>query len=163
MAIGASRDSFIEGVSLVGMTLNAIPPRATKSGSNWFHGARQEDDTHSPTRLLVIACGMIAREVLAVKEHNGLDHLDLDCLPAEFHYRPDRIAPAMDKAIAEARAEGYRHIFAGYADCGTGGLLDRVLEKHGVERMAGPHCFAFYQGNAGVRGDRRGRHDRRST
>ena len=45
-------------------------------------------------RLLVIACGMIAREVLAVKERNNLDHLDLICLPAEFHYRPNRIPPA---------------------------------------------------------------------
>jgi Protein of unknown function (DUF1638) len=99
-------------------------------------------------RLLVIACGMIAREVLAVKELNGLDHLELTCLPAEFHYYPDRIAPAMDAAIVEAKEKGYRHIFAGYADCGTGGMLDRVLEKHGVDRVAGPHCFAFYQGQA---------------
>jgi hypothetical protein len=99
-------------------------------------------------RLLVIACGMIAREVLAVKELNGLDHLELTCLPAEFHYYPDRIAPAMDAAIVEAKQKGYRQIFAGYADCGTGGMLDRVLEKHGVERVAGPHCFAFYQGQA---------------
>ena len=97
-------------------------------------------------RLLVIACGMIAREVLAVKEQLGLDHLELTCLPAEFHFYPDRIAPAMDKAIAEAKAQGYRNIFVGYADCGTGGMLDRICEKHEVERMAGPHCFAFYQG-----------------
>lgn len=97
-------------------------------------------------RLLVIACGMIAREVLAVKQQLKLDHLELTCLPAEFHFYPDRIAPAMDKAIEKAKAEGYQHIFVGYADCGTGGLLDRVIEKHGVERMAGPHCFAFYQG-----------------
>lgn len=97
-------------------------------------------------RVLVIACGMIAREVLAVKAQLKLDHLDLTCLPAEFHYYPDRIPPAMDKAIEEAKAEGYGHILAGYGDCGTGGMLDRVLEKHGVERIAGPHCFAFYQG-----------------
>jgi hypothetical protein len=97
-------------------------------------------------RVLVIACGMIAREVLAVKAQLRLDHLDLTCLPAEFHYYPDRIPPAIDRAIAEAKAEGYVHIVAGYADCGTGGMLDRVLEKHGVERIAGPHCFAFYQG-----------------
>jgi hypothetical protein len=97
-------------------------------------------------KVLVIACGMIAREVLAVKERLGLDHIDLTCLPAEYHYKPDRIAPAMDAAIEKARAEGYRHIFAGYADCGTGGMLDKVLAKHGVERMPGPHCFAFYQG-----------------
>jgi hypothetical protein len=108
--------------------------------------ARVDKTTPNSERLLVIACGMIAREVLAVKELNGLDRLELTCLPAEYHYYPDRIAPAMDKAIAEARAEGYRHIFAGYGDCGTGGGLDRVLEKHGVERVAGPHCFAFYQG-----------------
>ena len=99
-----------------------------------------------PQRLRVIACGMIAREVLAVKERLGLDHLDLKCLPAEFHYYPDRIPAAMEAAILEARAEGFDHIFAGYGDCGTGGMLDRVLEKHGVQRIAGPHCFAFYQG-----------------
>ncbi|TGQ69435.1 DUF1638 domain-containing protein [Mesorhizobium sp. M00.F.Ca.ET.186.01.1.1] len=106
----------------------------------------QKTKPNQTDRLLVIACGMIAREVLAVKEQLGLDHLDLTCLPAEFHFYPDRIAPAMDKAIEKAKAEGYINIFVGYADCGTGGLLDRVLEKHGVERMAGPHCFAFYQG-----------------
>ncbi|HTV72031.1 MAG TPA: DUF1638 domain-containing protein [Rhizobiaceae bacterium] len=98
-------------------------------------------------KLLVIACGMIAREVLAVKERHHLDHLELTCLPAELHYYPDRIPRAMDKAILDARAEGYGEIFAGYGDCGTGGMLDRVLEKHGVKRVEGPHCFAFYQGN----------------
>ena len=97
-------------------------------------------------KVLVIACGMLAREVLAVKERLGLDHLELTCLPAELHYYPDRIPAAMDKAILKARAEGFSNIFVGYADCGTGGMLDRVCEKHGVERMAGPHCFAFYQG-----------------
>lgn len=106
----------------------------------------QKPKPNQTDRLLVIACGMIAREVLAVKEQLGLDHLELTCLPAEFHFYPDRIAPAMDKAIEKAKAEGYSNIFVGYGDCGTGGLLDRVLEKHGVERMAGPHCFAFYQG-----------------
>lgn len=96
-------------------------------------------------KLLVIACGMIAREVLAIKERLSFDHLELTCLPAEFHFYPDRIAPALDKAIAEAKAEGYAHIFIGYGDCGTGGMIDRICEKHGVERMEGPHCFAFYQ------------------
>ncbi|WP_347266705.1 DUF1638 domain-containing protein [Paracoccus sp. (in: a-proteobacteria)] len=97
-------------------------------------------------RLLVIACGMLAREILEVRQRLGLDYMDLACLPAEYHFRPDRIAPEMDRAITEARARGYRHIFVGYGDCGTGGLLDRVCERHGVQRMAGPHCFAFYQG-----------------
>ncbi|RUZ86241.1 hypothetical protein EN942_12195, partial [Mesorhizobium sp. M7A.F.Ca.CA.001.14.1.1] len=67
----------------------------------------QKTKPNQDDRLLVIACGMIAREVLAVKEQLGLDHLDLTCLPAEFHFYPDRIAPAMDKAIEKAKTEGY--------------------------------------------------------
>jgi hypothetical protein len=109
--------------------------------------AQGEHRTTVP-RLLVIACGMIAREVLAAKDKLGLDHIDLTCLPAELHYYPDRIPAAMERAIVEAKAKGYDHIFAGYADCGTGGMLDAVLDRHGVQRMAGPHCFAFYQGSA---------------
>jgi hypothetical protein len=109
---------------------------------------KQAAPNHLPQaeKLLVIACGMIAREVLAAKDMLGLDHLELTCLPADHHFHPDRIAPAMDAAIEKAKAQGYRNIFVGYADCGTGGALDRVCEKHGVERIAGPHCFAFYQG-----------------
>ncbi len=101
-----------------------------------------------PQKVLVIACGMIAREVMAVRQQAGLDHLELTCLPAQLHYHPERIAPAMDRAIADARAQGHTHILAGYADCGTGGDLDLVCKRHGVERLAGPHCFAFYQGLA---------------
>ncbi|NMG38811.1 DUF1638 domain-containing protein [Chelativorans sp. ZYF759] len=89
---------------------------------------------------------MLAREILAIRDGLRLDHLELTCLPADLHFHPERIAPAMDEAIVRARAEGYTNIRVGYADCGTGGMLDKVCEKHGVERMAGPHCFAFYQG-----------------
>jgi hypothetical protein len=96
----------------------------------------------------VIGCGMIAREILDVCRANGLDHVSLTCLPADFHHHPERIAPAVDTAIQRARNEGFEHIFVGYADCGTGGDLDRVCERHGVERIAGPHCFSFYIGNA---------------
>lgn len=97
-------------------------------------------------RVLVIGCGMLAREILAVKARSGLGHLDLTCLPAELHYHPDRIPAAVEKAVAQARAEGYGGILVGYADCGTGGLLDAVCARLGVERLAGPHCFALYQG-----------------
>jgi hypothetical protein len=100
----------------------------------------------APEKVLIIACGMLAREILAVKAANGLDHLELTCLPAEYHFRPDRIGPGIDAAITKAKAEGWKNILVGYADCGTGGMLDSVCEKHGVERLAGPHCFAFYQG-----------------
>lgn len=104
-------------------------------------------------KVRVIACGMIAREILDVCRMNGLQHISLTCLPAEFHHYPQRIAPAVDAAIAKARAEGFEQIFIGYADCGTGGDLDRVCEKHGVERIAGPHCFSFYIGNEDFEAD----------
>lgn len=102
----------------------------------------------SGQKVRVIACGMIAREVMAVNRQLGFGHIDLKCLPADFHHHPEKIAPAADRAIREARAEGFDHVFIGYADCGTGGALDKVCAAHGVERIAGPHCFSFYQGNA---------------
>ena len=106
-----------------------------------------ESSAANQNRLLVIACGMIAREVQGVIAQSGLDYIDLTCLPAEFHHKPVKIAPAMDRAITKAKADGYSKIFAGYADCGTQGALDRVLQKHDVARIEGPHCFSFYIGN----------------
>ena len=98
-------------------------------------------------KVRVIACGAIAREVIAIRDTNGLSHIDLQCLPAIWHAHPEKIAPGVERAIAEARAEGFSRIFVGYADCGTGGLLDRVCEREGVERIAGPHCYSFFAGN----------------
>ena len=118
-------------------------------GQRYIHqmsASRLTPETIEAEPVLVIACGMLAREILSVKRQLALDHVELTCLPAELHYRPNRIPAAMDAAIVKAKAEGYRQIFIGYADCGTGGLLDKVCREHGVERMAGPHCFAFYQG-----------------
>ena len=101
----------------------------------------------APSPVRVIGCGMIAREILAVCEQLKLDHIDLKCLPAMWHHYPDKIAPGVEKAILDARSEGFENIFVAYADCGTGGMLDKVCEEQGVERIAGPHCFSFYMGN----------------
>ena len=106
-----------------------------------------QKSTKSIEKVRVIACGMIAREILAIRKQFGLEHIDLKCLPAIYHHYPQKIAPSVDEAICEAKEEGFSHIFVGYADCGTGGMLDRVCEKHGVERIEGPHCFSFYSGN----------------
>ncbi|MEM9050338.1 MAG: DUF1638 domain-containing protein [Pseudomonadota bacterium] len=99
-----------------------------------------------PDRALVIACGALAREILAVIRANRLDALDLVCLPALLHNRPERIAPAVQAKIAEAKAAGVQRIFVAYADCGTGGALDRVCDAEGVARIEGPHCYAFFDG-----------------
>ncbi len=108
-----------------------------------------EDAKPTPTsdRVRIIACGMIAREVMAVREQLGAGHLELVCLPAVYHHYPEKIAPAMEEAIVKAQAEGVTHIFAGYAECGTMGELDKVCAKYGIERIEGPHCFSFYAGN----------------
>lgn len=98
------------------------------------------------SRVRVIACGAIAREIIAIKQVNGLDHLDLECLPAIWHITPEKIAPAMRAKIAEARAEGIERIFIGYAECGTQGELDKICEQEGIERISGPHCYAFFSG-----------------
>jgi hypothetical protein len=109
------------------------------------------DDRDTPPEtkpVRVIGCGAIAREILAVCEANGLDHIDLTCLPAQWHLYPDRIAPGVKTAIEEARRAGFEKIYVAYADCGTGGMLDRVCDEEGVERIAGPHCYSFFAGNA---------------
>ncbi|MCP8893713.1 DUF1638 domain-containing protein [Shinella daejeonensis] len=105
------------------------------------------DQRAKAEKVRIIACGAIAREIVAIREANGLDHIDLQCLPAIWHAHPQKITPGVEQAIAEARAEGYSRIFVGYADCGTGGLLDRLCEREGVERIAGPHCYSFFVGN----------------
>jgi hypothetical protein len=105
-------------------------------------------------RVLVIACGALAREILALRRLNGWAHLDLTCLPAKLHLWPDRIPDAVEAAVAEARPR-YRSIFVAYADCGTGGLLQARCAALGVEMLEGPHCYSFFDGNAAfaARGD----------
>jgi hypothetical protein len=40
-------------------------------------------------------------------------------------------------------------ILLGYADCGTGGTLDALVERYAhVIRIPGPHCYEFYGGAA---------------
>ncbi|MEM6489847.1 MAG: DUF1638 domain-containing protein [Pseudomonadota bacterium] len=100
----------------------------------------------APGRVRLIACGALAREILAVSKAAGWTHLDLACLPATLHNRPDAIPDAVRRAVREARAAGYGAVYVVYADCGTGGALDRVCAEEGVERIAGPHCYAFFEG-----------------
>jgi len=96
-------------------------------------------------RILLLACGALAREILALKAANGWDHMDLQCLPANLHLWPDRIPDAVERAVQENRAH-YARIFVVYADCGTGGLLQARCDALGVEMVAGPHCYAFFEG-----------------
>lgn len=98
-------------------------------------------------RVLIIGCGAIAREILALRQAHGWQHLDLTCLPAILHNTPEKIPAAVEAAVAQHRA-AYDSIFVAYADCGTGGLLQDTCTRLGVEMIAGPHCYSFFEGNA---------------
>jgi len=97
---------------------------------------------------LVIGCGALARELVELTRRAGLPAMDLTCLPASLHNRPERIPGAVQARIRRARADGYDRIFVAYADCGTGGLLDRVLDAEGIARLEGAHCYEVYAGRA---------------
>ena len=94
---------------------------------------------------LVIACGAIAHELVAVTKASQFGQLDIQCLPAEWHNSPQLIAPAVEQKIREAQGK-YAHIMVAYGDCGTGGRLDQVLEKYQVPRLPGDHCYSFFAG-----------------
>lgn len=99
----------------------------------------------APGKTLVIACGALAREFLAVRDLNGWQHLDVTCLPAHWHNRPEKIPEGVRRKIKRARGK-YDEILVLYGDCGTGGLLDVVLREEGIERIEGAHCYAFFMG-----------------
>lgn len=99
-----------------------------------------------PPSILVIACGALAQEIMDLKRANDWQNMTVQCLPAELHNYPDRIPEAVRGKIRELR-DGYDEVFIAYADCGTGGLLDTVLEEEGVTRIPGAHCYQFYAGS----------------
>ena len=96
-------------------------------------------------KTLLIACGALAREVVELIRLNGWTHMSVTCLPAIWHNRPEKIPEGVRQKIHAAR-DSYDRILVLYGDCGSGGLLDKVLEEEGVERIDGPHCYAFYSG-----------------
>ena len=93
-------------------------------------------------RTALIACGALAREVLALRDRYGWD-ADVLGVPVLLHNRPDRIPPAVRERIRGAR-RSYGRVVVVYGECGTRGELDAVLAEEGVERVAGPHCYEMY-------------------
>ncbi|MDO5613510.1 MAG: DUF1638 domain-containing protein [Paracoccus sp. (in: a-proteobacteria)] len=104
-------------------------------------------DSPALPRILLLACGALAREVIAIRDANGWAHMDLHCLPADLHLWPDRIPDAVEAAIRQ-RGGAYDKVIVVYADCGTGGLLQARCDALGVEMIPGPHCYAFFDGLA---------------
>ena len=100
-------------------------------------------------RPLVIACGALVSELRAALEANGIDDaVEVRYLPANLHNRPEAIEPAVRELLDELDPDASRTVLLGYADCGTGGLLDRLIEQRpNVHRMPGAHCYEFFAGS----------------
>jgi hypothetical protein len=107
-------------------------------------------------RTLILACGALAGDLKAVLRANGLEAaVTLECLPGEYHMRPEKIVPALRQRLAGRFGGGdapavddgpYDRILIGYGDCGTGGQLDRFCAEHDLERLPGDHCYQFFAG-----------------
>ena len=95
--------------------------------------------------VLIIACGALAKEIVEIKKLNGWSHIKIQCLPAEYHNRPEKI-PAAVRAEIDKQRPAFDNIFVAYADCGTGGKLDKVLAEFDVKRLPGAHCYEFFAG-----------------
>ncbi|MEE9322143.1 MAG: DUF1638 domain-containing protein [Granulosicoccus sp.] len=107
------------------------------------------DQENINSSTLVIACGAIAHELVSVLKANQWRHMDVQCLPAKWHNTPDLIAPGVEEKIIKYKHQIDR-ILVAYGDCGTGGHLDAVIERHrddvSIERLPGNHCYDFYAG-----------------
>jgi len=89
-------------------------------------------------------CGALAREVLAIIDRHGWD-VDIVGVPAIDHMRPERIAPDVEKRYLALR-EQYERILVLFGDCGSGGAVDMLVERYGLQRVDGPHCYEMYGG-----------------
>lgn len=98
------------------------------------------------SRALIIACGALARELNWLKSTNQWTEVEIQCLDAALHNRPELI-PEHLSGLLERTVDDYDHIFVAYADCGTGGRIDQVLAPFGVSRLPGAHCYEFYAGS----------------
>jgi hypothetical protein len=90
----------------------------------------------------VLACGALAAEVGAVVRRRGWA-IDVHPLPALLHNRPERIAPELERRLTALR-DRYERVAVAYGDCGSRGAIDAVLERAGVARLDGDHCYDVF-------------------
>ena len=124
-----------------GTTRKPVPTIEAREGAAGFR---------HPEKPLLILCGAIASETQAVLSASGLsDAVEITALPAIWHNFPERIPEGVEAKTLQARKDrADRPVFVGYADCGTGGMLDAVCERLDLQRIAGPHCYSFFAGEA---------------
>ena len=92
----------------------------------------------------VIACGAIATHIKNLIEREQLQ-LAIYPLPPLLHNHPEKIAGEVEAKIKELQPK-YAKLAVAYADCGTYGQLDQVIEKYGIARLRGNHCYDLFAG-----------------
>ena len=100
-------------------------------------------------RTAVVACGAIAAHVADIARRNGWP-VDVHPVNPLLHNRPERIAAAVEEAVARLRPRYGTRLAVGYADCGTYGALDEVCLRLGLTRLRGQHCYEVFAGAAQV-------------
>ena len=126
--------------------MRASRPKRPGDSSTRDVPPRNEVQATPPARVLIVGCGALGRELVTLTR--DLPGVDVTCLPAELHNRPERIPAAVADRIT-ARGDDYDRVFVAYADCGTAGRLDAALAGfEGIERIPGAHCYEFYAGAA---------------
>ena len=103
-----------------------------------------EPQQPADSRVALVLCGALAREVIAISRRRGWD-VALFGVAASDHMVPMRIAPDVERRLRELIPR-FARVIVVYGDCGTGGRLDELLDRYNVPRIAGPHCYEMYGG-----------------
>lgn len=98
--------------------------------------------------VAVVACGAIATHISNIASRENFD-LTIYPLPPLLHNHPEKIAGEVDAKIAEIKGK-HEKIAVAYSDCGSYGALDKVLEKHRIQRLGGDHCYDVFAGRKKV-------------
>ena len=96
----------------------------------------------------IVACGALATHIGEIAAEIGID-ITIYPLPPLLHNRPEKIANEVDALLLEIKDKHSKYAVA-YADCGTYGALDLVIERHGVKRLGGDHCYDIFAGREAI-------------
>ena len=107
---------------------------------------KQLDYRPKTAKIALLACGALAKEIIAIMRMNNLNHLALYCLPAIYHNTPEKIIPSLSEKISTLQDDFDNFIIA-YGDCGTGGQIDKFCDDNGYQRISGPHGYSFFAGH----------------
>ncbi|MEC8940804.1 MAG: DUF1638 domain-containing protein, partial [SAR324 cluster bacterium] len=98
------------------------PEKHTVSPEKWAERFEPSD------RILILACGALSKEIAELIRLNSWSHLQTRYLPAKLHNTPEKIVDELRINLQSAKAK-FSKIFIGYADCGSKGEIDSLLEE----------------------------------